>query len=145
MKIVLQRVTKSSVSVAGQYIGQINRGILILLGVHKEDSKETAEFLANKCADLRIFQDDQGKMNLSLADTAGGALVVSQFTLYGNCNKGKRPSFMEAALPDKGNELYLYFVDQLKKRIQKVETGKFGAIMEVSLVNDGPVTLVLER
>ncbi len=145
MKIILQRVKKASVTIEGVIISSINNGILILLGVHKDDTAEKADFLAAKCADLRIFSDEQGKMNLSLREIDGEALVVSQFTLFGDCSKGRRPSFIDAAPPEKGRELYEYFIDCMKKQIRVVESGVFGAMMEVELVNDGPVTLILER
>ncbi|NLG19214.1 MAG: D-tyrosyl-tRNA(Tyr) deacylase [Fibrobacter sp.] len=145
MKIVLQRVSRSSVKVNGSIVGSINRGIMLLLGVHKDDTPEKADFLAQKCADLRIFPDQDGKMNLSLKDIDGEALVISQFTLLGDCSKGRRPSFIDAAPPEKGNRLYTYFVNRLKTHLRKVETGVFGAMMEVELVNDGPVTFVLEK
>ncbi|MFW6254848.1 MAG: D-aminoacyl-tRNA deacylase [Chitinivibrionales bacterium] len=145
MRIVLQRVKKASVTIDGSMVSRIGPGILILLGVHRDDSAEHADFLAAKCADVRIFNDEEGKMNRSLKDVGGAALVVSQFTLYGDCSKGRRPSFIEAAGPEKGDELYRYFVEQLKKQISIVETGQFGAAMEVTLINDGPVTLVLEK
>jgi len=118
---------------------------MLLLGVHKDDTPEKADFLAQKCADLRIFPDQDGKMNLSLKDIDGEALVISQFTLLGDCSKGRRPSFIDAAPPEKGNRLYTYFVNRLKTHLRKVETGVFGAMMEVELVNDGPVTFVLEK
>jgi len=145
MKIVLQRVKSASVKVDRKIVGSIGAGVLILLGVHRDDSSESAAFLASKCADLRIFSDEQGKMNLSLSETGGSALIVSQFTLLGDCSKGRRPSFIEAAPPDKGKELYEYFVGCMKGRIETVECGVFGAMMEVELVNDGPVTMLLER
>lgn len=145
MKIVLQRVKSSSVTINGQTVGAINRGILVLLGVHKDDTPDKAAFLAARCADLRIFSDANGKMNLSLCDVNGEALVVSQFTLFGDCTKGRRPSFIEAALPDKGKQMYDLFVAGLKKRVPIVATGIFGAMMDVELVNDGPVTLILEK
>jgi D-aminoacyl-tRNA deacylase len=145
MKIVLQRVKSASVRIDGKTVGSIGAGVLILLGVHRDDAPEAAAFLASKCAALRIFSDEQGKMNLSLSETGGGALIVSQFTLLGDCSKGRRPSFIEAAPPDKGKELYEYFVGCMKSRIEKVECGVFGAMMEVDLVNDGPVTMLLER
>lgn len=145
MKIVLQRVKNSRVIINGSTVGQIGKGVLILLGIHIDDSSGDAEYLAAKCAELRIFDDPDGKMNLSLKDIDGEALVVSQFTLFGDCSKGRRPSYIEAARPEKGNELYEYFVAQLRKYIPKVETGVFGAMMDVELVNDGPVTLLLEK
>jgi D-tyrosyl-tRNA(Tyr) deacylase len=119
--------------------------MLILLGVEPNDTPAHAEFLAEKCANLRIYSDELDKMNLSLIDIHGEALVVSQFTLLGDCSKGRRPNFMNAADPVKGKELYDYFIVQLRKFVPKVETGIFGAMMDVSLVNDGPVTLILER
>lgn len=145
MRIVLQRVKTARVIINGQSAGSIGPGILILLGIHKDDTPEKADFLAAKCVDLRIFSDEQGKMNLSLIDTGGEALVVSQFTLFGDCSKGRRPSFIEAAAPEKGKALYEYFVQRMREQVKKVETGIFGAMMEVELVNDGPVTLVLEK
>ena len=145
MKIVLQRVKHSSVSIQGTVVGSIGKGIMILLGVHKDDTPETAAFLAAKCADVRIFPDDDGKMNRSLVEAGGEALVVSQFTLYGDCARGRRPSFMEAAQPDKGKIFYELFVAELKKRVPGVATGVFGAMMDVDILNDGPVTLVLEK
>lgn len=145
MKIVLQRVKYARVSVDGKRVGEIGKGIMILLGVHTDDTTREADFLVDKCVDLRIFSDDQDKMNLSLADIDGEVLVVSQFTLYGNCSKGRRPSFIDAAPPQKGNELYTWFVEKMKTRCRKVATGIFGAMMDVELCNDGPVTLVIEK
>jgi D-tyrosyl-tRNA(Tyr) deacylase len=145
MKVVLQRVKRAQVTVDGSIAGRIEQGIMILLGVHRDDTRAEAEFLAKKCSELRIFEDGAGKMNLSLLDVNGEALVISQFTLYGDTGKGRRPSYIEAAEPGKGNELYEYFVACLKVMVRKVETGIFGAHMEVELVNDGPVTLVLEK
>jgi D-aminoacyl-tRNA deacylase len=144
MRIVLQRVKRASVSVNGTLTGSIGNGLLILLAIHKNDTTARADFLVDKCANLRIFADDTGKMNRSLIDIGGGALVVSQFTLYGDCTKGRRPSFTDAAGAEKGNELYEYFVRRTKDRIRNVETGVFGATMDVELVNDGPVTFVLD-
>jgi D-tyrosyl-tRNA(Tyr) deacylase len=144
MKIVLQRVKSASVAADGNTVGSIGAGIMILIGVHHTDQEQQAEVLARKCAELRIFPDADGKMNRSLIDMQGEALVVSQFTLYGDCRKGRRPSFIEAAEPEKGNRLYEYFVTCLRRHVPKVETGVFGAHMDVSLVNDGPVTLVIE-
>ena len=126
-------------------MGEIGKGILLLIGVHKDDTPEKADFLAAKCAGLRIFTDQDGKMNRSLKDIDGEALVVSQFTLLGDCSKGRRPSFIDAALPERGNELYSYFIEQLRKQVRNVQTGIFGATMEVELINDGPVTLILEK
>ncbi len=145
MKIVLQRVKSASVTVDGTITGSIRKGILILLGVHKDDTEEQADFLAAKCADLRIFPDDEYKMNRSLNDVNGEVLVVSQFTLYGNCRKGRRPSYINAARPEKGEELYEYFVRKMKGHAEVVKTGIFGAMMDVELVNDGPVTIILEK
>lgn len=145
MKIVLQRVNQASVSVDGTVVGAIKKGVLILLGIHKDDTRNQADFLASKCAELRVFSDENGKMNLSLKDIKGEALVVSQFTLYGDCRKGRRPSYTEAAEPLKGNELYEYFVLKMKEHVSVVQTGIFGAMMQVSLINDGPVTLILEK
>lgn len=125
-------------------MGEIGRGMLILLGVHQNDSRTDADHLAVKCADLRVFEDDQGKMNRSLVDIEGGALVVSQFTLYGDCRKGRRPGFSDAAPAEKARELYEYFVLVLRGRVPLVQTGAFGAKMQVELINDGPVTFVLE-
>jgi D-tyrosyl-tRNA(Tyr) deacylase len=145
MKIVLQRVKHAHVSVDGKCVGEIGKGLLLLLGVHTSDTTSEADFLVDKCVDLRIFSDSEDKMNLSLTDVNGEVLVVSQFTLYGNCSKGRRPSFIDAAPPEKGNELYTYFVEKMKTRCPHVATGIFGAMMDVELVNDGPVTLVLEK
>ncbi|MFP4163483.1 MAG: D-aminoacyl-tRNA deacylase [Chitinispirillaceae bacterium] len=145
MKIVAQRVSDSKVKVDGRTVGAIGRGLLLLVGVHADDTTEAADFLSRKCAELRIFPDSEGKMNLSLKDIDGEALVISQFTLLGDCAKGRRPSFIEAAPPQKGNSLYEYFAKQLKTQIRKVETGIFGADMKVELTNDGPVTLILEK
>ncbi|MDR2591344.1 MAG: D-tyrosyl-tRNA(Tyr) deacylase [Chitinispirillales bacterium] len=144
MVTVLQRVSTASVSVDGEVVGSIGKGLLILIGVHKDDGEANAGFLAAKCADLRIFPDDTGKMNLSVKDIDGEALVISQFTLLGDCSKGRRPNFTAAAPPEKGRQLYQYFVEKLKERVRKVETGVFGADMKVSLLNDGPVTVVVE-
>ena len=145
MKIVLQRVKRAQVTVDGEITGSINNGILILLGVHKDDTEQQANFLAAKCAELRIFPDSERKMNLSLHDVNGEVLVVSQFTLYGNCKKGRRPSYVHAASPDKGERLYEYFVERMKEHANVVQTGIFGAMMDVELVNDGPVTIILEK
>jgi D-tyrosyl-tRNA(Tyr) deacylase len=145
MKIVLQRVKQCTVTVDGKETGRIGKGILILLGVAASDTAGQADFLAEKCAHLRIFSDENGKMNLSAVDLQREALVVSQFTLFGDCDKGRRPSFTRAAGPDKGKELYDYFVKKLITYIPKVETGIFGAMMDVDLINDGPVTLILEK
>ncbi len=144
MRVVIQRVKEAQVRVGGQVIGQIAQGLLIFLGVAHDDSQASADYLVKKVTELRIFEDAQGKMNVSALDVGAQFLVVSQFTLYGHCDKGRRPSFDEAAEPVKGEELYNYFVTQLKVSGMKVETGKFRAMMEVSLINDGPVTFVIE-
>jgi len=125
-------------------VGTIERGLLLLVGVHLNSTREQAEVLAQKCAELRIFADEAGKMNLSAKDLSLAALVISQFTLYGDTGKGRRPNFMEAARPEQAIPLYEHFVAELRKHLPRVETGIFGAMMEVHLVNDGPVTLVLE-
>lgn len=125
-------------------VGAIERGLLLLIGVHSNSTRDQAEALAQKCAELRIFPDEGGKMNLSAKDLNLGALVISQFTLYGDTRKGRRPNFMEAARPEQAIPLYEHFVAELRKQLSKVETGVFGAMMEVRLVNDGPVTLILE-
>jgi len=145
MRIVLQRVLESSVSVSGKIVGSSNRGILLLFGAGEGDTEEDCSWMADKCANLRIFEDDSGKMNLSTKEINGDALVVSQFTLYGDCSKGRRPSFSSAEKPERANQLYVFFVEELKKQISRVETGIFQAMMQVSLVNDGPVTLILEK
>jgi D-aminoacyl-tRNA deacylase len=145
MKVVLQRVRSARVTVDGAVIGLIGPGLLLLLGVHHSDTHAYADFLAAKCAELRIFPDAEGKMNLSAKDLNLEALVVSQFTLYGQCDKGRRPNFMDAAEPGLAEKLYLYFVTALRGQLEKVETGQFGAMMQVELVNDGPVTLILTR
>ena len=145
MRIVLQRVSRAAVRVDGKTAGEIGRGLLLLVGVHQDDSVECADFLAAKCAELRIFADEKGKMNLSGKEIRASALVVSQFTLYGDCAKGRRPNFIAAAAPARATELYEYFVRVLRTHLPRVETGVFGAMMEVELLNDGPVTLILER
>ncbi len=145
MRAVLQRVTNASVTVEDEIIGEIGQGFLILLGVTHEDTQEEAELLARKISGLRVFTDKQDKMNLSLLDIGGEALVVSQFTLYADCKKGRRPSFINAAKPEEADRLYQKFVELLiQYGIHKVETGRFGADMKVSLLNDGPVTIVLD-
>ena len=145
MKTVIQRVRFASVKVEGQVVGQIDQGLLVLLGVEKGDTEAQADWLAEKIVGLRIFGDEEGKMNLSVMDIGGSLLVVSQFTLAGNCAKGKRPSFDTAAPPEDGQRLYEYFVDAVKCPGLPVQTGIFQADMQVALVNDGPVTFVLER
>ena len=144
MRLVLQRVKQAQVRVESEIVGQIKSGLLIFLGVSQRDSFAQADWLIKKIIELRIFEDKDGKMNLSALEVKAQFLVVSQFTLYGNCDKGRRPSFDEAAEPKKAEELYNYFVDGLKKNDLMVATGRFRAMMEVSLVNDGPVTFILE-
>ncbi|MDQ3674846.1 MAG: D-aminoacyl-tRNA deacylase [Gemmatimonadota bacterium] len=145
MRVLLQRVSRAEVRIDGRSTGRIGRGFLLLAGFHPTDTAEKVDWMAEKAAGLRLFGDAEGKMNLSLADVDGAVLVVSQFTLYGNAEKGKRPSFIDAARPETAIPLYERFVDQLRSRALRVETGEFGAMMEVELVNDGPVTLWLER
>ena len=144
MRIILQRVKEASVKVEGDVIGQIGKGALVLLGAGKEDSEHDVEYLVDKILNLRIFEDEEGKMNLSVLDSGGEVLVVSQFTLYGDCRKGRRPSFDKAAPPEIAEDLYELFVEKIKERGVKVETGKFRAMMDVHLVNWGPVTLMLD-
>jgi D-tyrosyl-tRNA(Tyr) deacylase len=144
VQAVIQRVTESEVHVDDQTIGRIGPGLLVLLGVSRADEEKDADYLADKIAHLRIFEDDDGKMNRSLVDTGGEMLIVSQFTLLGNCRKGRRPSFVQAAPPEKAERLYDYFVYQVRLKGVSVATGQFQAKMAVSLVNDGPVTLILE-
>ena len=144
MRVVIQRVKEAQVKVAGEVIGQIAQGLLIFLGVARNDSKSAADYLVKKIAELRIFDDAQGKMNVAAGQAGAQFLVVSQFTLYGNCDKGRRPSFDEAADPVLGEELYNYFVGQLKATKAVVQTGQFRAMMDVSLINDGPVTFIID-
>jgi len=146
MKLVVQRVSEAKVEVDGELIGKINKGFLVLLGVTHEDTKETADFLVKKLCNLRVFTDENDKMNLSIEDIDGELLIVSQFTLYADTKKGNRPSFVDAAKPEKAEELYKYFIEECKRnKIKGVEHGKFGADMKVSLLNDGPVTIILEK
>lgn len=144
MRAVVQRVRKAAVEIGGETVGEIGAGLLVLLGVRVDDEEKDAAFLAGKVANLRIFEDTAGKMNLSLKETGGEALVVSQFTLYGDCRKGRRPSFTDAAEPVKGEALYENFVSCLRAEGLTVGTGRFGAKMLVKLENDGPVTLVVD-
>lgn len=144
MRAVVQRVKESRVVVKGGTVGDIGPGLLILLGVGEEDSEKDCEYLANKIVHLRIFPDAEGFMNLSLMQTGGAALIVSQFTLWGDCRKGRRPSFARAARPEKAKKLYKYFIGLLKDLGIRVSTGKFQEMMDVYLVNDGPVTLMLD-
>lgn len=144
MRIVLQRVTHASVTVEEKVIGRIGQGFLVLLGVSDTDTEEIADKMVDKLCKLRIFQDEQGKTNLSLADVGGELLVVSQFTLYADCKKGNRPSFVKAGEPNLANRLYEYVVKRCRMYVDKVEHGEFGADMKVELLNDGPFTLVLD-
>jgi D-tyrosyl-tRNA(Tyr) deacylase len=144
MRAVIQRVTASDVQVDHEIVGRIGSGLLVLLGISRSDEEKDADYLADKVVHLRIFEDDEGKMNRSLLETSGEVLVVSQFTLLGDCRKGRRPSFVEAAPPERAEQLYEYFVNQLRLKGITASTGRFQAKMAVSLVNDGPVTLILE-
>ena len=144
MRAVLTRVKSASVAIDGETVGSIGQGFLILLGIGPEDTEETARFLAEKALKLRIFEDENGKMNLGLEQVGGQVLVVSQFTLYGNCRKGRRPSFTEAAPPELGNHLYEYFLECCTRLGYPPQHGQFGADMQVHSVNDGPVTLILD-
>jgi D-tyrosyl-tRNA(Tyr) deacylase len=145
MKALLQRVSSARVTVDGRITGQIEHGYVILLGVTHSDTQAEADWLANKIAGLRLFEDAEGKMNLSLFDVEGSVLVVSQFTLYGDARKGRRPSFTDAARPEQAEPLVDYFCDKLRQRGLTVATGVFGAMMQVEIHNDGPVTLMLEK
>ena len=144
MRAVVQRVTRATVTVAGTVTGEIEKGLVVLLGVARDDTSADVEYLAGKIAALRIFEDDDDKMNLSVRDVNGGLLVVSQFTLYGDVRRGLRPSWIDAAAPELAEPLYELFVGESRKVVKKVETGRFGAVMEVELVNDGPVTILLD-
>jgi D-aminoacyl-tRNA deacylase len=144
MKVVVQRTKEASVTVNEEVVGQIPFGLMLLVGVTHEDSEEDAVFLADKIANLRIFEDEKDKMNLSLLDVGGEILSVSQFTLYGDCRKGRRPNFMAAAKPDYAESLYNFFNEELRKKDIHVETGIFGAMMDVAFINSGPVTLIME-
>jgi D-aminoacyl-tRNA deacylase len=145
MKIILQRVSRSSVTVKGEVIASISKGLLILFGAEKNDDDDKVQFLAEKTINLRIFPDEKGKMNLSCLDISGEILVVSQFTLAGDCTKGRRPGFDNAATPEAAQSLYQKFIHQIMETGLKVATGEFGADMQVELINDGPVTFTLER
>lgn len=144
MRAVIQRVSRARVVIDGETVGEIGAGLLVLLGVTHEDTAEAAAWLADKVVGLRIFNDADGKMNLAIGDVGGGMLVVSQFTLYGDCRKGRRPSFIDAARPEVAIPLYEAFVNAVKALGVRVATGRFGAMMQVELVNDGPVTLVID-
>jgi len=144
MRAVVQRVKESHVAIDGEVVARIGPGLLVLLGVATGDTVKNADYLADKISHLRIFEDDQEKMNRSLLDTGGDMLVVSQFTLMGDCRKGRRPSFIKAARPEEADPLYEFFVQRVREKGVYVETGRFRAMMAVSLINDGPVTIILE-
>lgn len=144
MKFVIQRVTHADVVVDGNELGRIGKGFMVLIGVSKEDDRAIADKMVDKMIKLRIFEDENGKTNLSLGDVGGELLLISQFTLYANCKKGNRPSFIDAGAPDEANALYEYIIKRCKERVNVVEIGEFGADMKVSLLNDGPFTIVLD-
>ena len=145
MKVVLQRVSRAAVSVDGKVIGSIGRGFLLLLGVSNTDTREMADRMVDKICKLRIFEDENGKTNLSLADVGGAVLVVSQFTLYADCRKGNRPSFIKAGAPQLAEDLYEYVIERCRERVENVEHGSFGAHMKIDLENDGPFTIILDE
>lgn len=144
MRFVIQRVTEASVTIDGEISGKIGKGYLVLIGVADTDTKEIADKMIRKMIGLRIFEDEQGKTNLSLSDVDGGLLLVSQFTLYANCKRGNRPSFIEAGKPDMANEMYEYIIEKCRESVDEVQTGEFGADMKVQLLNDGPFTILLD-
>ena len=144
MRFVIQRVTEASVTIDGEISGKIGKGYLVLIGVADTDTKEIADKMIRKMIGLRIFEDEQGKTKLSLADVDGGLLLVSQFTLYANCKRGNRPSFIEAGKPDMANEMYEYIIEKCRESVEEVQTGEFGADMKVQLLNDGPFTILLD-
>ena len=144
MRFVIQRVQYASVTVDNNVIGKINNGFMVLIGVENADTKEIADKMVSKLVNMRIFQDEKDKMNLSLSDVNGELLLISQFTLYANCKKGNRPSFIEAGKPDMANEMYEYIISKCKESVEVVEKGEFGADMKVELLNDGPVTIILD-
>lgn len=144
MRFVIQRVTEASVTIDGEISGKIGKGYLVLIGVADTDTKEIADKMIRKMIGLRIFEDEQGKTNLSLADVDGGVLLVSQFTLYANCKRGNRPSFIEVGKPDMANEMYEYIIEKCRESVDEVQTGEFGADMKVQLLNDGPFTILLD-
>lgn len=144
MRFVIQRVTEASVTIDGEISGKIGKGYLVLIGVADTDTKEIADKMIRKMIGLRIFEDEQGKTNLSLTDVDGGLLLVSQFTLYANCKRGNRPSFIEAGKPDMANEMYEYIIEKCRESVDEVQTGEFGADMKVQLLNDGPFTILLD-
>jgi D-tyrosyl-tRNA(Tyr) deacylase len=144
MRAVVQRVTRAKVTIEGKTVGEIQKGLVVLLGVARDDSESDASYLANKIIALRIFDDEEGKMNLSLKDCGGGALVISQFTLYGDVRRGLRPSWIDAAAPEVAEPLYELFCAELRKELTQVATGGFRQMMQVELVNDGPVTILID-
>lgn len=144
MRFVIQRVTEASVTIEGEISGKIGKGYLVLIGVADTDTKEIADKMIRKMIGLRIFEDEQGKTNLSLDAVGGELLLISQFTLYANCKRGNRPSFIEAGAPDMASEMYEYIIEKCKEQVEVVERGRFGADMKVSLINDGPFTIVLD-
>lgn len=144
MRFVIQRVTRASVTIEGNIAGEIGKGYLVLIGVAESDTKEIADKMIRKMLGLRIFEDENGKTNISLDDVDGGLLLVSQFTLYADCKKGNRPSFVKAGRPDVAKEMYEYIVSKCQEQVEKVETGSFGADMKVELLNDGPFTILLD-
>ena len=145
MKLVVQRVKKAEVKVDGNIIGKIDKGFLVLIGIKVGDTKEQADYLVKKLCNLRVFSDENDKMNLSIKDVKGKLLILSQFTLYGDCSQGNRPSFIEAARPEEANPLYEYFCNQCELNNIEVQKGIFGADMKVELINDGPVTIIIEK
>lgn len=144
MRFLIQRVSHANVQVDAQIIGQIQKGFLVFIGVSQEDTQEIADKMIRKLIGMRIFEDENGKTNLSLADVSGELLLISQFTLYADCRKGNRPSFIKAGNPDSANELYEYIISECRKKIPVVQTGSFGADMKISLLNDGPFTIMLD-
>jgi D-tyrosyl-tRNA(Tyr) deacylase len=145
MRVVLQRVSSSQVTVAGEVVGQIGRGLNLLVGIASTDTEAELDWMTRKCLELRVFSNDDGKFDQSVLDVGGDLLVISQFTLYGDCRKGRRPSFDQAAAPPLAEALYHQFVEKLRQSGLRVETGRFGAMMQVSIENEGPVTLILEK
>lgn len=145
MKLVVQRVKEAKVEVDNEIVGKIEKGFLVLIGITHTDTKENADYLVKKLCNLRVFEDEERKMNKSLKDVDGKLLLISQFTLYANCSQGNRPSFIEAARPEQANELYEYFCEECGKNDIEVQKGIFGADMQVSLLNDGPVTIIIEK
>ena len=145
MKFVVQRVKNAQVDIEGKTVGKIEQGYMVLIGITHTDTKEVADYMIKKLINLRVFEDENGKMNKSLKDVNGSLLLVSQFTLYADCSSGNRPSFTDAAKPDFANELYEYIIEECKKQVPVVQTGKFGADMKVNLCNDGPFTIILDE